>query len=129
MTSAASRAATRLRIWAEVGMKDLAAEMAALLFRGELVLEMNAGGAGLDIGLHDLEGVERTAEAGLRIGDDRGEPCLDGKAFSFRRLDLVCALERAVDAARELGTRIGGIERLVGIHGSRRIRVGGDLPA
>ena len=54
--------------------QHLAAEMAALLLGGELVLEMDAGGARLDIGLHDLEAVERPAEAGLGIGDDRREP-------------------------------------------------------
>ena len=54
--------------------QNLAAQMAALLFRGELVLEVNAGRAGVDIGLHDLEDVERAAEAGLRVGDDRREP-------------------------------------------------------
>ena len=48
--------------------------MAALLLGRELVLEVNAGGARLDKGLHDLEGVERPAEAGLGVGDDRREP-------------------------------------------------------
>src|SRR5690242_8101311 len=35
--------------------EDLAAEVAALLFGSELVLEMNAGDARFDIGLHNLE--------------------------------------------------------------------------
>ena len=44
-TSAASRAASRLRI-ARLGRdQDLAAEVAALLLGGELVLEVNARGA------------------------------------------------------------------------------------
>jgi hypothetical protein len=43
MTSAASRAAIRLRIWACGRDQHLAAEMAALLFRGQLVLEVDAG--------------------------------------------------------------------------------------
>ena len=51
--------------------QHLAAEMAAFLLGGELVLEMDAGGARLDIGLHDLEAVQRPAEAGLGVGDDR----------------------------------------------------------
>ncbi len=89
-TSAASRAASRLRIAAWVGISTLPPEMAALLLAGELVLEMNARGAGLDIGLHDLEAVERAAEAGLGIGDDRREPVALRAAFEM--LDLVGAL-------------------------------------
>src|SRR5690348_8265702 len=54
--------------------QDLAAEVAALLFRCELVFEVNPGDTRLDIGLHDLEAVERPAEAGFGIGDDRREP-------------------------------------------------------
>ena len=81
--------------------QHLAAEMAALLFRRELVLVVDAGRARLDERLHDLEGVERAAEAGFGVGDDRREPGLDRKPVAFRRLDLVGALQRAVDA---LGT-------------------------
>ena len=109
--------------------QNLAAEMAALLLRRQLVLVVDAGRTRLDEGLHDLEGVERTAEAGLGIGDDRREPGVDRQAVAFRRLDLVGALQRAVDAPDEFGRRIGRIERLVGIHGARRVGVGGDLPA
>ena len=71
--------------------QNLAAEMAAFLLGRELVLEMDAGGAGLDHRLHQLEGVERAAEAGLGIGDDRRE--VIGVAAAFERLDLVGALE------------------------------------
>ncbi len=71
--------------------QHLSAEMAAFLFGGELVLEMHAGRACLDIGLHDLEGVERAAEAGFGIGHDGQEPIPLGAAF--RMLDLVGALE------------------------------------
>ncbi len=100
--------------------QHLAAEMAAFLFRSELVLEVDAGGARLDIGLHDLEGVERPAEAGFGIGKDRREPGIDRKALAFGRLDLVGALQRSVDAPREFRAGIGGIKRLVGIHRRRR---------
>ena len=48
--------------------------MAALLLGGELVLEVHARGAGLDHRLHQLERVQRAAEAGLGVGDDRDEP-------------------------------------------------------
>ena len=63
--------------------------MAALLFGRELVLEMDAGDARLDIGLHDLEAVQRPAEPGLGIGDDRREPV--ALRAAFKMLDLVGA--------------------------------------
>ena len=81
------------------------AEMAALLFRSELVLEVDACRAGFDIGFHDLEGIERAAESGLGIGDDRGEPIARDLAFGM--FDLVGALEGAIDPAGEFGAGIG----------------------
>ena len=74
MTSAARRAAFRVRMNCLGRDEDLAAQVAALLLGRELVLEVHAGGARLDHGLHQLEGVERAAEAGLGVGDDRREP-------------------------------------------------------
>ena len=44
-------------------------------------------------------------------------------------LDLIRALQRAVDAAGELRTGIGRVEALVGIHGGGGVRIGGNLPA
>ncbi len=73
-TSAASRAATSLLDGGLRRDQHLAAHVAALLLGGELVLEMDARGAGLDHRLHDLEGVERPAEARLGVGHDRREP-------------------------------------------------------
>ena len=108
--------------------QHLAAHVAALLLRGELVLEMHARRARLDERLHDLEGVERAAEAGFRIGDDGREPGLD-RAAALQVFDLVGALQGAVDAADQLRPGIRRIERLVRIHGAGRIGVGGDLPA
>lgn len=109
--------------------ENLAAEMAALLFRCQLVLEMNARGAGFDEGLHDLEGIQRSAETGFRVGDDRREPGIDRKALAFGGLDLVGALQRAVDALGEFRRGIGRIERLVRIHGGSRVGIRRDLPA
>ena len=63
--------------------QHLAAEMAALLFRRELVLEVHAGRARLDHRLHQLERVERAAEAGLGVGDDRREPVVSPLAFAW----------------------------------------------
>src|SRR3546814_6414044 len=82
------------------GDQDLAAQMAALLFRCQLVLEVNAGSARFDIGLHDFKAVERAAKAGFGIGDDRREPVALDAAFGM--LDLVGALEGAVDPAGKL---------------------------
>ena len=109
------------------GDQDLAAEVPAFLLRCELVFIMHPGGACGDVRLHDLEAVERPAEAGLGIGDDRREPVAGGAAFHM--LDLVGALERGVDPLGELGPGIGGVERLIGIHLPGGVGVGRDLPA
>ncbi len=107
--------------------QHLAAHVAALLLGRELVLEVNAGGARLDIGLHDLERVQGAAEAGFGVGHDRHEPVDLGAAFGV--LDLVGTLEGAVDAAAKLRPGIGRIKALVGIHRARSVGVGGNLPA
>ena len=60
--------------------EHLAAEVAALLLRRELILEVDARRARLDHPLHQLEGVQRAAEAGLGVGDDR-EQVVDGSAL------------------------------------------------
>ena len=109
--------------------QNLAAEMAAFLFRCQLVLVMDARSTCLDKGLHDLEGIERPAETGLRIGNDRREPGVDRKALALRRLDLVGALQGAVDTLCEFRCGIGRIKRLVRIHGRCRIGIRSNLPA
>lgn len=109
------------------GDQHLAAQMAALLFRGELILEMHTRRARRDIGLHDLEAVEGATEPGLGIGDDRREPV--ARRATLGMFDLVGASERRVDPPRKLRPGIGGVERLVGIHLPRRVGVGRDLPA
>src|SRR5207245_5615844 len=48
---------------------DLSPEVAALLGGGELILEVDAGGPGLDHGLHEFERVEGPAESGFRVRD------------------------------------------------------------
>ena len=73
--------------------EHLAAEMAAFLLGGELVLEMHAGGSGLDHGLHQLESVERPAEARFGIRHDGRVPIdgIDRLRFSrSRRRDATC---------------------------------------
>ena len=51
---------------------------------------MHAGGAGFDVGLHDLESIQNTAKPGFGIGHDGGEPV--DIAFAFHGLDLIGAL-------------------------------------
>ncbi len=77
--------------------EHLAAQVPALLLRRELILEVDAGGARLDERLHQLERVERAAEAGLGVRDDRREPVCP--VLSLGRVDLVGAEEGVVDAA------------------------------
>ncbi len=81
--------------------EHLSAEMAALLFGRKLVLEMHARRSGLDIGLHDLETVQGTAETRFRIGDDGEEIVARYSALGI--FDLVGAAEGVVDATRKLG--------------------------
>ncbi len=109
------------------GDQNLAAQVAALLLRRQLVLEVDARRTGLDEGLHDLEGVQRAAETGFRIGHDRREPIALDPALGV--LDLVGALQGAVDPAAQLRRGVGRVERLVRIHGRGGIGVGRHLPA
>ena len=109
------------------GNEHLAAHVAALLLAGELVLEVNAGGARLDHRLHQLEGVERAAEAGLGVRHDRREPV--ALALALGVLDLIGAHERLVDALDDVRDAVGRVEALVRVHVAGRVGVGGDLPA
>ena len=108
--------------------QDLAAEVAALLLRGELVLPVHAGGAGRDHRGHQLVGVERAAEAGLGVGHDRDQPVL-ASGCPRRVVDLVGAEQRVVDAAHHRGDRVGRIQALVRVGVAGEVGVGGDLPA
>ena len=107
--------------------EHLAAEVAALLLGGELVLEVHAGGACLDHRLHQLEGVQRAAEAGLGVGDDRREPV--GAVAALGLVDLVGAQQRVVQPPDERRGAVGRVEALVGVRVAGEVRVGGDLPA
>src|SRR5205823_12061659 len=78
---------------------DLSAQMATFLRGGKLVLEMNAGCAGFDHRLRDLECMERPAESGLRVRDDRREPVAVVRAAHVRF--LVFPSECVVDPRSE----------------------------
>ena len=96
----------RVLIWAGRD-QDLAAHVAALLLRGELVLEVDARGAGLDHRLHELEGVERAAEAGLGVGDDRARTSA-ARRVALGVLDLVGALQRVLIRRQSSGAALAG---------------------
>ena len=106
--------------------QHLAAEMAALLFRGQLILEMDARGASLDHCLHQFEGVEGATEAGFRIRDDRCH--VMGGLVALHMGDLVRAAQGVVDAAHHIRHRGGRIERLVRIHLAGIVGVRRHLP-
>src|ERR671919_569965 len=80
--------------------EHLAAEVAALLLRGELILEVHGRDPCFDHRLHELEGVEGAAEAGLRVGDDGSEPAA-ASVSAFGPLDLVGSEQRLVQPADE----------------------------
>ena len=110
------------------GDEHLAAEVAALLLGRELVFPVHARGAGLDHGFHEFVGVQRAAEAGFGVGDDRDQPVLDG-LDALGEFDLVGAEQGVVDAADHGGDRVGRVERLVRVGVAGVVGVGGDLPA
>ena len=107
--------------------EHLAAEVAALFLRGELIFEMHARSASLDHGFGQLVHVERAAEARFHVGHDRREPVGCGVALEV--VDLIGAGERVIDAAHDIGHAIGRLQTLIGIHLPRAVCMGGDLPA
>ncbi len=107
--------------------QDLAAHVPALLGARELVLEVHAGGAGVDHRLHEFEGVQHAAEPRLRVGDDRLQPV--DLVVAFRVADLVGAQQRVVDLAHHRRHGIRRVQRLVRVHLAREVRVARDLPA
>ena len=109
------------------GHQHLAAHVAALLFAGQLVFEVHAGGAGLDHALHQLEGVERSAEAGLGVGHDRQEVVAIVAPFDV--LHLVGAAQGVVDPPHDVGHAVGRVQALIRIHLPGVVGVGRHLPA
>ena len=109
--------------------EHLAAHVAALLGRAELVLPVDAGGAGLDHALHEFVGVERATEAGFGVGDDRQHVVDLGVAVGLAPLDLVGTTQGVVDAGHDRRDGVGGVQRLVGVDLTGEVGVAGDLPA
>ena len=81
--------------------------------------------------LHQLERVEHTAKAGFSVSHD-GRKVVDiprvARIDPLRMLDLVGAAEGVVDAFDHLRNRVNRVKRLVRVHRSRVIVVGGHLP-
>jgi hypothetical protein len=73
---------------------------------GQLVLEVHAGGAGFDHRLHQFEGIQHAAEAGLGVGHDRLQEV--GVVLALGVLDLVGAQQGVVDALHHRGTEFAG---------------------
>lgn len=89
---------------------------------------MHASGTGLDHGGHELVGVERAAEAGLRVGDDRREPVAARRPV-LGRLDLVRPQEGVVDATHDGRDGVRRVEALVRVGLAGEVRVRRDLPS
>ena len=111
------------------GHQHFPAHVAALLGQAELILEVDPGRAGLDHGLHQLEGIERTSETRLSIGHDRQHVVAARVALGLAPLDLVGPSERVVQASDQRWHGVRRIEGLVGIHLPGEVGVTGHLPA
>jgi DNA-binding GntR family transcriptional regulator len=86
--------------------------MAALLLRRKLVLEVDRRGARLDERLHQLERVQRPAEARLSVGHDRREPL--GRVVALGVRDLVGPQQRVIDPRLpSLSTKADEVARVV----------------
>ena len=127
-TSAAEPGGDELLLGLDGRHQDLAAHVAALLGRRQLILEVHGGHAGLDHGLHELVSVEHAAKAGLGVGHDGRVPGLD-LGVAFHGVDLIRAHEGVVDAAGEHGHAVARIQALVGIGLAGEVHVTGHLPA
>ena len=88
---------------------------------------MHASRARFDHRLHQLEGVKRAAKSGFGVGNERHEPV--DAVLALGVMDLVGARQRIVQAAAEVGHRVGRIQTLVGIHLAGIVGVSRDLPA
>ena len=107
--------------------ENLATHVPAFFQRGELIFEVNRGRTRFDHCFGQFKSIERATEPGFAIGDYRREPI--NVVLAFHVLNLIGADERVINAANQFGRGIHGIETLIGVHLSRRVRVPRDLPA
>jgi hypothetical protein len=106
--------------------QDLATHVAALLYRCELVFKVNACSARFDHGFHQFECIQHTTETSLCISNDRCEEI--NIIFTLGPLNLISALESIIDTLNHHRYRIGGIQRLVGIHFTGEVCITRNLP-
>jgi hypothetical protein len=85
------------------------------------------GGSGLDHRLRDLECMEGSSEARLRVCDDRGKEMR--LVLPRHVLLLVLPSKGVVDPSHDVGHAVGRVEAEVGVHLPRVVRVRGDLPS
>ena len=92
-----------------------------------MVFKVDTCRPSFDHALHQFECIEVAAKTSFRVGDEWSKPI--HPVFSFRVVDLVGAHERLVDSSHEVGDAVSWIEALIGIHLSRIVGIGRDLPA
>jgi hypothetical protein len=88
---------------------------------------VNASRACLDHPLHELERVQRPAEAGFRVGDDRGEPVR--VALALGPFDLIRSAQSVVQPSDHGGCAVRRVKTLVGVDLAREVSVRSDLPS
>ena len=76
---------------------------------------------------HEFIGVERPAEPGFSIGNNR-RPKVEA-IFAAKQLNLIGSLERIVDAADDRRHAVRRVQALVGIHARSQVVVCRHLPA
>jgi hypothetical protein len=108
------------------GDQHLAAQVAALLLAGQLVLEVDPGRPGLDQGPGQLVGVQRPPEAGLGVGHDRHQI---GPLLPLDPGHLLGPEQGVVDPADDRRDAVGRVQALVGVGVAGQVGVGRDLPA
>jgi hypothetical protein len=106
--------------------QHLAAQVAALLLRGQLVLEVDPGRPGGDQGRGQLVGVQRPPEPGLGVGHDRHQIRL---SCALDPGDLLGPEQGVVDPPDDRGHAVGRVQALVRIDLLGQVGVGRHLPA
>jgi len=107
--------------------QHLATEVSTLLFRGKLVLKVNASGPRFNHRPGQLICVQRSTESGLGIGHNGHQPVAGYLALST--LNLVCPQQRLVQTLHHPGHTVHRIQTLIRIHLARAITIGRNLPA
>ena len=107
--------------------EDLAAEVATLLLRSELILPVGTSGTSLDHCALQLVDVEGATEAGLTVSDDRDEPVVYG-GIALDACDLVCTAQSVVDATDNVRYGVSRVQGLVRVGVAGEVSVTSDLP-